>query len=81
MDGMNLWSPGQETIVFATLLIYPYDLSVILSGIYVVPLTRTLDAQRVPGLNNLKVKRSFVCILERWQVSHSPSTWVSYFSK
>lgn len=59
MDGRDLWSPGQETIVFVTLLICPYDSSFVLPGIHVVPLTCTLEAQTAPELNSLKVKRGF----------------------
>lgn len=34
MDGRDLWNPSQETIVFVTLLICPYDSSFILPDIY-----------------------------------------------
>lgn len=60
MDGRDLWSPGQETIVFVTLLICPYDSSFILPDIYVVPLTCTLKAQTDPELNHVKVKGVFM---------------------
>lgn len=59
MGGRDLWSSGQETIVVVTLLICPYDSSFILLDIYVVPLTCTLEAQTVPELNHMKVKRIF----------------------
>lgn len=81
MDGRDLWSPGQETIVFVTLLICPYDSSFILPDIYAVPLTCTLEAQTVPKMSSVKVKRAFTCFLEKWQIFHCPSTWISYFTK
>lgn len=81
VDERDLWSPGQETIVFITLLICPYDSSFILPDIYVVPLTCTPEAQTVLELNNVKAKEIFMCLLERWQVSRFPSTWICYFSK
>lgn len=81
MNGGDLWSPGQETIVFVTLLICPYDSSFILPDVYVVPLRCTREAQTIPELSSMKVRRVFTCLLERWQISHPPSTWIGYFSK
>jgi len=78
MDERDLWSPGQERIVFVTLLICPYDSSFILPDVYVTPLTCTPEAQTVPELNG--AQGVFVRLLERRQVSRSPSRG-SRFSK
>lgn len=81
LDGRDLWSPGQEAVVFVTLLICPYDSSFILPDIYVVPLTCTLEAQMLPELSDVKARGVFICLPKRWQVSHPPATWSCHISK
>lgn len=81
LDGRDLWSPGQEAVVFVTLLICPYDSSFILPDIYVVPLTCTLEAQMLPELSDVKARGVFVCLPKRWQVSHPPATWSCHVTK